>query len=177
MKTNAGLVMGLALCGCGVDSDDGARPAAALAAESGSGDCLLVAHLTGQNEVPPRDTDAVGQVVFRLSADRTTLSYTLIAANIDNVIAAHIHIGAVGVNGPIVVFLAGNFPAGGGATDGILASGTITSGIPVADMLAGNTYVNVHTNDGVDPSNTGPGDFPGGEIRGQVVPIGHGCQP
>jgi hypothetical protein len=26
----------------------------------------------------------------------------------------------------------------------------------------------VHTNDGVAPPNTGPGDFPGGEIRGQV---------
>ena len=35
-------------------------------------------------------------------------------------------------------------------------------------MEAGNTYVNVHTNDGVAPTNTGPGDFPGGEIRGQI---------
>jgi hypothetical protein len=26
----------------------------------------------------------------------------------------------------------------------------------------------VHTNDGVPPPNTGPGDFPGGEIRGQI---------
>jgi len=26
----------------------------------------------------------------------------------------------------------------------------------------------VHTNDGVAPTNTGPGDFPGGEIRDQV---------
>jgi hypothetical protein len=26
----------------------------------------------------------------------------------------------------------------------------------------------VHTNDGVAPANTGPGDFPGGEIRGQI---------
>ena len=30
-------------------------------------------------------------------------------------------------------------------------------------------YVNVHTNDGVAPPNTGPGDFPGGEIRGFLV--------
>jgi hypothetical protein len=40
----------------------------------------------------------------------------------------------------------------------------------IADLVAllqsGNAYVNVHTNDGVDPANTGPGDFPGGEIRG-----------
>ena len=30
-----------------------------------------------------------------------------------------------------------------------------------------NAYVNIHTNDGVAPTNTGPGDFPGGEVRGQ----------
>jgi hypothetical protein len=35
-------------------------------------------------------------------------------------------------------------------------------------MKDGVTYVNVHTNDGVAPTNTGPGDFPGGEIRGQI---------
>ena len=39
----------------------------------------------------------------------------------------------------------------------------------LADLDAGNTYVNVHTNDGVAPTNTGPGDFASGEIRGQIV--------
>ena len=38
----------------------------------------------------------------------------------------------------------------------------------LAAMGSGATYVNVHTNDGVAPPNTGPGDFPGGEIRGQI---------
>jgi hypothetical protein len=33
---------------------------------------------------------------------------------------------------------------------------------------SGATYVNVHTNDGVPPPDTGPEDFPGGEIRGQI---------
>ena len=33
---------------------------------------------------------------------------------------------------------------------------------------SGDTYVNLHTNDGVDPQNSGAGDFPGGEIRGQI---------
>lgn len=37
----------------------------------------------------------------------------------------------------------------------------------VAARVGGDTYVNVHTNDGVAPPDTGPGDFPGGEIRGQ----------
>ena len=38
----------------------------------------------------------------------------------------------------------------------------------VEAMRSSNAYVNVHTNDGVDPPDTGPGDFPGGEIRGQI---------
>jgi hypothetical protein len=41
--------------------------------------------------------------------------------------------------------------------------------MPLLDAIrAGLTYVNAHTNDGVAPTNTGPGDFPGGEIRGQL---------
>ena len=40
-----------------------------------------------------------------------------------------------------------------------------------ADVLErireGNAYANVHTSDGVLPNNQGPGDFPGGEVRGQ----------
>lgn len=47
-----------------------------------------------------------------------------------------------------------------------------TAGAPTFDEVlekirSGNAYVNVHTNDGVAPANTGPGDFPGGEVRGQ----------
>lgn len=47
-----------------------------------------------------------------------------------------------------------------------------TPGAPTfAEILekirSGNAYLNVHTNDGVAPANTGPGDFPGGEVRGQ----------
>ena len=44
------------------------------------------------------------------------------------------------------------------------------AGMELEDLLQylrnGGAYVNVHTNDFVDPANTGPGDFPGGEIRG-----------
>jgi hypothetical protein len=48
-----------------------------------------------------------------------------------------------------------------------------TPGAPTfAEVLekirSGGAYVNVHTNDGVAPTNTGPGDFPGGEVRGQT---------
>ena len=137
-------------------------------------------HLSGDEEVPARATLAQGQAFFQLSKDGTELRYLLIVANIDNVVASHIHVGAAGVNGPVVAFLAGPFPAGGGRSDGVLAEGAITAanligplaGHPLSDLIAameaGNTYVNVHTNDGVGLPNTGPGDFPGGEIRGQI---------
>jgi len=136
--------------------------------------------LNGGEEVPQRDSNARGNAMFSLSDDGLTLSYKLIVANIDNVVASHIHIGPAGVNGPIVLFLYGNVPAGGGRSDGVIAEGTATAanlvgpltGHPLSDLIlamqAGNAYVNVHTNDGVAPPNTGPGDFPGGEIRGQI---------
>lgn len=137
------------------------------------------AHLSGGEEIPARDTLAQGQAIFKLSTGGDGLGYKLIVANIENVFAAHIHCGAVGVNGPVGVTLFMGTP-GGGRVDGMLAAGTITAPDPgnacgwmtlthvVDAMRSGDTYVNVHTNDGVDPPNTGPGDFPGGEIRGQI---------
>lgn len=146
----------------------------------------FVAHLSGDEEVPVRETLAQGQAIFHLSDDGNTLSYKLIVANIDNLVASHIHLGPFGVNAPVVAFLAGPFAPGGGRVDGVIATGTITSAnlvgplagqglsVLVAAMRDGGTYVNAHTNDGVDPTNTGPGDFPGGEVRGQIRTAGPG---
>ena len=152
--------------------------ALALAPTAVAGD-NFVAPLSGDQEVPARDTQAVGVATFKLSKDGTALEYKINVANIDNVVASHIHCGAVGVNGPVGVTLFSGVPAGG-SVNGTLAKGTITApdsgnGCGWTDLAAvlaaiesGNTYVNVHTNDGVAPPNTGPGDFPGGEIRGQI---------
>jgi CHRD domain len=139
----------------------------------------FVATLSGGQEVPARDTQAVGVATFKLREDGTALEFTVNVANLDNPFAAHIHCGAVGVNGPVGVTLFTAAPAGG-VVNGTLAEGTITApdvgnlcgwtdlAAVLAAMRSGDTYVNVHTNDGVAPPNTGPGDFPGGEIRGQV---------
>jgi hypothetical protein len=151
-------------------------------------------HANGAQEVPPRDTQGQAQAIFHLSSDGSALEYKLIASNIDNVFMAHIHCGPLGVNGPVVVWLypsttPGAGPTGGGRHDGILAEGTFSgtnvialapganpacpSGIAsLADVLTKinehEAYVNVHTSDGDDTPNEGPGDFPGGEIRGQL---------
>jgi hypothetical protein len=149
----------------------------------------FVTPLNGLGEVPDRETLARGSAVFQLNGD--TMTYRLIASNIENVIMAHIHLQEAGTvpgetNGGIVVWLAPSttpgvqLPTGGGRHDGVLATGSFTSanfvgvlaGMSMDDLVAaieaGRAYVNVHTNDGVGDPNTGPGDFPGGEIRGQL---------
>ena len=138
-------------------------------------------HANGSLEVPARDTKGQAQAIFHLSKNGTELQYKLIASNIENVVQAHIHSGAPGVNGDIVVFLYGLVAPDGGRTNGVLSQGTFTEDDFVAPfkgeltldelvemMDSGLAYVNVHTNDGVDPANTGPGDFPGGEVRGDI---------
>jgi hypothetical protein len=150
--------------------------------------------LSSAEEVMPagvtNDSQARGNGIFALSADGSELSYKLIVANIHNAFMAHIHMAPVGTNGPIAVWLYPSTatvpgPVGGGRLDGVIAEGTITAanlvgplaGQPLSALVDalknGGAYVNVHTNDGVAPTNTGPGDFPGGEIRGQLEHRGH----
>jgi len=125
------------------------------------------AHLRGANEVPPVDTQAQGQLILKASADGTSVTYKLIVANLDDVTAAHLHLGVVGMNGPVVVGLfQGPIE---GTFSGVLAEGTITAddlvgpleGLEIGDLLDaiadGDIYTNVHTT-----------AHPGGEIRGQV---------
>jgi hypothetical protein len=129
-------------------------------------------HLTGDEEVPARDTQAQGQAIFQLSKDGTELSYRLITANIENVLQAHIHLAPAGTNGGIVVWLYPSAPPAQlipGRSNGPLATGTITSanlvgalaGQPLSALVdalnSGGAYVNVHTS-----------QFPPGEIRGQI---------
>ena len=162
----------------------------------GNADFNLGTHMTGDEEVcpactvsTPADSRAQGEAIFRVSADGSTVDFRLIASNIDNVFMSHIHCGRPGENGPIRIWLYPGTPgptgtpgpAGSGAQNGVLASGTFSptgvvcpasavgQDMPILTaMRNGLTYVNVHTNDGVGAVNTGPGDFPGGEIRGQL---------
>jgi hypothetical protein len=123
-------------------------------------------HLSGDEEVPPVETRAQGQAVVRVDRDASELEFELIVANIDDVVAAHIHCAPDGVNGPVGVTL---FEGGPVSSSGVLAEGTITAPDEgnacgwesVADvqqaMANGFAYVNVHTL-----------AHPPGEIRGQL---------
>ncbi len=162
-----------------------ARPS--LEDSSSAGTCRFSAHLDGRDEVPPVDTSAQGQFDLTPGLDGTGATFRLNAANIRNVVAAHLHLAPVGQNGPVVATLLGPLDPAGGPIQGEIARGTLTAaslGGPLAGqsfqalveaMKHGAVYVNVHTSDGVDPHGTEPGDYPGGEIRGQLRPMSHEC--
>ena len=126
------------------------------------------AHLNGEAEVPPVDTNAQGQALFKFSKDGSTLYYKLIVANIEDVFAAHIHCGFAGENGPIgVTLFSSSTPLA--SPEGVIAEATVNEPDPgnacgwytLADVEAairsGNAYVNVHTT-----------AHPSGEIRSQI---------
>jgi hypothetical protein len=72
--------------------------------------------------------------------------------------ASHIHDGAAGVSGPVIVSFVPFTPS---ATSGSIIGGPLAFPTAnIADLLAGKTYFNIH--DSV---------FPNGEIRGQLVPV------
>jgi hypothetical protein len=138
----------------------------------GAGSATFTVNLSGRDEVPTNDSRAHGQASFQLSDDGTTLHFRLIVGNIQNVTMAHIHLAPAGELGDPVVWL---YPAAPppqlieGRSSGILVEGSITAanlvgplaGGTMADLVAqieaGNTYVNVHTS-----------AIPSGEIRGQI---------
>lgn len=130
---------------------------------------LLSAKLDGKQEVPKKgDPDGSGSVfVFGIDGDPKTLCYVLKVGNIKleaTGMAAHIHEGAKGKAGDVVVNLAGPFD--GDAADCLTEGETLASGakafpgkVKVKDILAkpGDFYVNVH--------NT---EYSGGALRGQL---------
>ncbi len=163
-----------------------AAAVALLAASSGAAlaaDTTYKAVLDGAANVPEAiKTPATGEVTLTVSEDGRSIRYVISVKDITNVAAADLHLGPPGANGPLVVKL---FPVGGAAAkkgpfSGVLAQGRIDAGDLIGPMTGsgldelleqlqtGNAYINVHTNDGVDPANSGPGDYRLGEIRGQI---------
>jgi hypothetical protein len=136
---------------------------------------VFTATLKGANEVEPVESDGFGFTLLGLNKAENALGFVLTTFRLEEIVQAHIHCGAPGVNGPVVAFLFG--PATPPVTkDGLLSHGVITNAnvIPrpdsdqcpggvadfdamIAKIRAGEAYVNVHTS-----------TFPAGEIRGQI---------
>lgn len=148
--------------------------ASIAAASDARADELFQARLSGDNEVPAVATDTAGRAEVLVSKDRKSAEYTLRVENGVRVTQSHFHCGPAGVNGPVIVFLAG-FHAPGWDVDGKwVDNATVTDanvvnpacGTTLAEIFeqarAGNVYVNVHSV-----------AHPGGEARGQLLPAGH----
>lgn len=124
----------------------------------------FVANMTGQEETPQVDTQAIGQDLPL----NQTIQYFLNVTSIQGATQGHIHSGAQGQNGPVVVTLFNS----SSPQNEILQKDTINAtnlegpmkGKTTPDLLAamknGSTYVNVHTEQN-----------PKGEIRGQLVDV------
>ena len=157
--------------------------AACFAIPTQAADSVFTAAMDGAQCLPePIKTPATGTVELRVSADGKKIEYKITVDKLSNPSQADLHIGAASQNGQAVVKLwpLGSATAKRGEITGVLAEGSFDAGdftgpmtgSPMSDLLdeirAGNTYVNVHTYDGVDPPYSGPGDYRVGEIRGQL---------
>ena len=129
----------VALAGCGMMDN-----------KSSGGGWTENVTLSGANEVPPVQTAASGRAHVRVGGDGTVE----VRVNVEGMTAtaAHIHQGAAGANGPVIVPLAKS-----GDTTFVSAPGFKMSEDHVKAYRAGNTYVNVHS-----------AKNPGGEVRGQL---------
>lgn len=115
------------------------------------------ASLTGAAEVPgPGDDDGSG--IATITIDGTSIDYTILVANIDLAgLAAHIHRGAAGTSGDVVVNLNPTFIGGS-------AVGTVSADAAVVSEILANPagfYVNVHNS-----------EFANGAVRGQLSGAG-----
>jgi hypothetical protein len=157
--------------------------AACLAIPAQAADSVFTAAMDGAQCLPePIKTPATGAVELRVSPDGKKIVYKITVGKLLNPSQADLHLGPASQNGQVVVKL---WPQGGasgkrGEFTGVLVEGSFDAGDFVGPMTgstmaefieeirAGNTYVNVHTYDGMDPPYSGPGDYRVGEIRGQL---------
>ncbi len=107
--------------------------------------------LSGAQEVPPVNVTGSGSGSFRL-ADDGSITGSVTTKDVAGA-AAHIHIGARGRNGPVIVPLEKK-----GDTYSVPAGRKLTAS-QINAWKAGELYVNVHT-----------ARHKGGEVRGQIQP-------
>ena len=107
--------------------------------------------LTGNDEVPPAKTDGKGSGSFRVAEDGT-ITGSVTTEGVKGTMA-HIHQGAKGQNGPVIVPLTKN-----GDTYSVPDGKKLTAA-QIDALKAGNLYVNVHSD-----------RYKGGEVRAQLQP-------
>jgi|GEM_PF-585353 len=120
-----------------------------------SGIQLMVAELSGAQEVPALSTRASGLAFVTLDEAGSLLTVHANTSGLSDASASHLHNAFGGTNGPVEVAL---IQDGSNPQHWFIEQDPLDAA-QLAAILAGGTYVNVHS-----PAN------PGGEIRGQVIP-------
>src|ERR671914_2808868 len=119
----------------------------------------ITINLTGSEEVPPVQTEATGVAEF-IPLGMDSIAYSVNATNIEGVTAGHIHLGARGENGPIVVTLFKyDTPMNEVSENGTFTADKLEgpyAGMQISEIPQTPLYVNIHTEQN-----------PNGEIRGQ----------
>lgn len=122
------------------------------------------AELSGENEAPSVSTEASGEFEMELDENGESADYVLSVEDIEDVTAAHIHMGSEEENGDIVVPLSTDGLNAGESSEGTFDADDLEGpleGQEMSDLIQliedDEAYVNVHT-----------GENPGGEIRGQL---------
>ena len=133
---------------CGGGGGGGGAPAMAPAPLP---PVVRYATLSGPDEAPANASTAIGAATFSVNPATKVLTGTVTTTGIAGV-AAHIHEGAPGVAGPIIIPLSGG--PGGVWT---VPANTVLTDAQYATLQANGYYVNVHS-----------AAFTGGEIRGQI---------
>jgi hypothetical protein len=146
----------------------------------GQGNAKFVhTRLSGYQEVPALSTPASGEFRAKIDPADTQLNYQLEYEGLQGTVTqSHIHLGAAGTTGGIMIWLCGaGASAGPAGTPTCPQSGSVSRTVNAADVVgpsgqgvtagefaealrairAGVAYVNVHSS-----------LFPGGEIRGQL---------
>ncbi len=137
--------MGLLLAACGGGDDYDAPPTETRA--------TLSAVMSGDQEPTPTATGALGTGTLTLSSPSRALSGSITLDGLTATVA-HIHEGAAGVNGSVIVPLA-ETTAGSGSW--AVPAGTVLTEAQATAFAAGGLYFNAHS-----------AANPGGEIRGQI---------
>ncbi|WP_460608382.1 CHRD domain-containing protein [Hymenobacter terrigena] len=116
---------------------------------------LLTARMSGDQETPAVTTNAQGVASFMLNETRDTLFVQAAFSGLSGTVTgAHVHEGAVGVAGPIIINLVPMVR--GNRLSGFLTGADIAQP-KLARFLKSQYYINVHT-----------AANPNGEIRGQI---------
>ena len=114
---------------------------------------VFTAKMNGANETPPNSSTQTGDFTLYLYGDGTVNCSATTTFAPGAITASHIHQAASGVAGPIIV----PFTVDGSRV--FCPTGSKMTDDQITALKAGNTYANVHS-----------AAFPGGEIRGQIVP-------